>query len=469
METFQWSRLFETGLNEVDQQHQRLVELLNQLGRDADSADAMHIDRALHELADYTVYHFGCEERIMAAERVAAGHADRHCQTHRRFIQQVGEWLDQRRRNEAVGLGQLLDFLANWLIFHILGDDQALGRQVAAIRAGVGPEAALAADHASDDPRTDILLGAVHRLYGDLVARNDDLLASQKSLSALNATLERRVAGRTAELVEANRCLREEQQRLLEAEKMASLGRMVAGFAHEVNTPIGIAVGAVSQSRELVGELAGLLDHEDVSEADLRSRLAILAEASQLALSNLARAADMVRSFKRTAVDQTSDAERDYLLAEVIEDVLKGLQNSFKTTPIRIEVDCPADLHQFGPAGAIAQLLVNLLQNARMHAFADGTRPGHIHIRAGLEGDRVRLDIRDDGAGMAAGTVRQVFEPFFTTRRGTGGSGLGLYIAYNIVTRALKGTIACDSTPGAGTRFLIDFPRRNAEIKDRSS
>lgn len=469
MATFEWSVLFETGLTEVDAQHKRLVELVNQLGEDADSASSEHIDKALQALADYTVYHFQCEEAIMEASGVAIVYSERHRATHRRFVDQVVGWIERRKAGEPIDLRQLIDFLSNWLIFHILGDDQSFGRQVRAIQNGIPPQQAFEQDRHSDDPRTDVLLGALRRLYGGLVARNAELIETQKSLSSLNETLEQRVVERTAELSETNRLLREEQEKLLEAEKMASLGRLVAGFAHEVNTPIGIAVGAASQSRDLVNELRGMLDQEEVSEEDLRNRLDMLDEAGELSLTSLRRAADMVQSFKRTAVDQTAEGERDYDLAEVIEDVHKSLRNAFKTTPIRIEIDCPENLHLYGPAGALVQLLANLMQNSRIHAFADGTRAGCIRIRAGIEGERVFIDYSDDGAGMTAQTLQHAFEPFFTTRRGSGGSGLGLYIVYNLVTQGLHGTIRCESAPGKGTRFIIGYPYSNCYVKGAAS
>jgi signal transduction histidine kinase len=235
---------------------------------------------------------------------------------------------------------------------------------------------------------------------------------------------------------------------------------MVAGFAHEVNTPVGIAVGAASQSRELVTEFGRLLDQEEVTEEDLRSRLAVLDEIADLTLSNLRRAADMVQSFKRTAVDQVSERERDYDLAETIEDVQRSLQNAFKTTPIKFSISCPSGQVLFGPAGTLVQLLANLMQNSRMHGFADGTRAGTITLNARVNGERVVIDFADDGAGMSAEILEHAFEPFYTTRRGTGGSGLGLYIAYNLVTQGLGGTISCQSSPGCGCRFVIEFPRR---------
>lgn len=244
---------------------------------------------------------------------------------------------------------------------------------------------------------------------------------------------------------------------LIENEKMASLGRMVAGFAHEVNTPVGVAIGAVSQTQDVSSELGRLLAEEEVSEGELRTQLAMLDEAAGLALRNLNRAAGLVRSFKRTAVDQSAGGARDYDLAEVIEDVVRTLHGEFKTTPIRIEVDCPSVKLQ-GDAGALEQILSNLMLNSRIHAFVDGTLSGVISIRAAAHAGRVILDYRDNGAGLSAEAQAHVFEPFFTTRRGSGGSGLGLYIVYNLVTQRLSGHIHCESTPGRGIRFIIDFP-----------
>ncbi len=469
MKTFEWTPLFETGLAEVDQQHQRLVQLVNQLSQDVDSASEAHIDQALQALAEYTVYHFQCEERIMGEAGVAAAHAEHHRQTHQRFIGQVGEWLQRRKNGEAISLRQLLDFLANWLVFHILGDDQSLGRQVIAIRAGQQAEDAFHQDRSSDDPRTDILLNALRRLYAGLVARNEELLAAKRSLSELNASLEKRVEERTAELLEANQRLREEQERVLEAEKMASLGRMVAGFAHEVNTPIGIAIGVISQTREVVGEFDTLLAQDEVSEEDIEQRLKMLKDTTDLGLSSLGRAAELVKSFKRTAVDQASENDRDYKLSELMDDVIRSLQNAFKNTPVSIAVDCPADIDLYGPPGAVVQLLSNLLLNSRMHAFADGQRAGRIAIKASLSGNEVRIEYQDDGCGMSEETLQHAFEPFYTTRRGTGGSGLGLYIAYNLATQALHGKIDCASTPGQGTRFDIRYPRDIRCLKESAS
>jgi signal transduction histidine kinase len=148
-------------------------------------------------------------------------------------------------------------------------------------------------------------------------------------------------------------------------------------------------------------------------------------------------------------------------MKELISDVLFTLQNVLKRLPIQVSVVCDDDLHLHGMPGVLEQLLTNLLMNAVQHAFNNGTRGGTIQITASLQADTVHLGFADDGKGMSADQVTRVFEPFYTTRRGEGGSGLGLYVCYNIVTTQLRGTILCESTPNAGCRFDIHFPAQH--------
>jgi signal transduction histidine kinase len=249
---------------------------------------------------------------------------------------------------------------------------------------------------------------------------------------------------------------------LADTEKMASLGRMVAGFAHEVNTPVGVAVGAVSQAGEVVHQLERMLEQDEVDEDEIHGHLSILTETNTLALGNLRRAAALVQSFKRTAVDQSSEAERDYDLTEIIADVRQNLHGMFKKTSITIEANCATGLRLHGPAGALEQLLTNLLTNSYIHGFANGTQAGTISIDAHTDGDTIVIDYRDDGAGMSAETVAHAFEPFYTTKRGGGGSGLGLYLAYEIATRKLGGSIQCNSMPNHGSQFILRYPARYA-------
>lgn len=245
---------------------------------------------------------------------------------------------------------------------------------------------------------------------------------------------------------------------LVQSEKMASLGRMVAGFAHEINTPVGVAVGAVSQHDDILRRIDKMLEQEDVSEEALRSELDSLRSGSDLALANLRRTAGLVQSFKRTSIDQSSDQLRDFQMQEVIRDVLFVLNNLLKRLPVQVRVQCPDDLKLYGAPGLIEQLLTNLIMNAIQHAFAGGTSTGNIEISASQERGQVQLQFSDDGVGMTAEQLARVFEPFYTTRRKDGGSGLGLYICYNIVTSKLGGSIQCHSAPQAGCRFDIRFP-----------
>jgi two-component system NtrC family sensor kinase len=246
---------------------------------------------------------------------------------------------------------------------------------------------------------------------------------------------------------------------LLQSEKMASLGRMVAGFAHEINTPVGVAVGAVSNSEEVLNRIDRLLEQEDVREDELRAELGLLRQGGALALTNLRRAASLVQSFKRTSADQASQQPRVFDMGELIQDVRFALHNQLKRLPVRIEVDCPDKLTLRGVPGLIEQLLTNLILNSLQHGFGQGGRAGTITIRVETPSTgQVAIDYRDDGLGMPPEVLARIFEPFFTTRRGQGGSGLGLYICYNIVTTELKGIIHCESTPGAGTHFRIVFP-----------
>lgn len=458
MQAFVWSGIFETSIAEVDEQHQRLVKLVNDLGEEIDRGQPEEIDQVLQELARYTVYHFESEEKVMQEAGLAEDYVARHKRTHRSFVEQVSQWIATRNESGQLSPAQLLDFLTNWLVFHILGDDQSMGRQIMAVHAGISPADAYAHDKSSIDPRTDVLLGALHNLYIDLSSRNDLLVSAQFDLKRLNSTLESRVAERTRELEEANAQLIEERQRAINTEKMASLGRMVAGFAHEINTPVGIAVGALSQELQTISGFGSLLQQDEVSEEDIRSRLEILRESSALALSNIQRAATLVQSFKRTAVDQSSDIERVFVVAQVLQDVIHNLQPLFKQTRIKLVQECPQEIQFLGTPGWLTQVFTNLMVNAHEHAFAEGSNPGTIHICVHQKAEVLEISFRDDGAGIEAAALSKIFEPFYTTHRTRGGSGLGLYLVYNLITQKMNGTIECKSAPGQGTEFLIRLP-----------
>lgn len=252
--------------------------------------------------------------------------------------------------------------------------------------------------------------------------------------------------------------LQETRNELVENEKMASLGRLVAGFAHEINTPVGVAVGAISHGDDTILKLQALLSKDEVTEQELAEELDYLQQSHALALSNLRRAAELVQRFKRTSIDRGSAQKREYQLAELIRDVLMTLQNVLKHASVEVEVHCAERLKLYGTPGLLEQVLTNLITNSVSHGFEDGARPGRIVIKAWQADGRLMIDYRDNGVGMSEEVRQRAFEPFFTTRRGTGGSGLGLYVTYNIVSQQLGGSIQIISVPKTGVCFYIECP-----------
>lgn len=262
--------------------------------------------------------------------------------------------------------------------------------------------------------------------------------------------------------------LSETRQELVQSEKMASLGRMVAGFAHEINTPVGVAVGAVSQHEEGIRRIEAMLTSDEVDETRLRDELNSLREGGALALSNLQRASRLVQSFKRTSVDQTSEEVRELVVRELFTDVLFTLHNVLKRLPLQTHVECDPALRILGPAGLLEQIITNLVLNAVQHAFNEGTRAGNITLQALREDDQLVLRCSDDGCGMSPQLAQRVFEPFYTTRRGQGGTGLGLYICYQIATVQLGGSLHCTSQEGHGSRFELRFPAQFVSSNETS-
>lgn len=283
-------------------------------------------------------------------------------------------------------------------------------------------------------------------------------------LGDLNNTLEARVAARTAELSRSNESLglamaslKETQNELVRAEKLAALGSLVAGVAHEINTPIGNALMASStlydSTRELEQKLA-----QGLRRSELISYASQACEASQMTLQNLERAADLIRNFKQVAVDQTSENRRRFLLDELVRGILLTLEPAFRHCPCRLVSEIPKNIAMDSFPGAIGQVLTNLVENARIHAF-DEKSPGQISVLARTtETGSVILTVADDGKGIPPDILPRIFDPFVTTRPGTGGSGLGLHITHNLVTGVLRGRIDVESELQRGTRFLLTLP-----------
>lgn len=261
-----------------------------------------------------------------------------------------------------------------------------------------------------------------------------------------------------AALNEALHKLQEAQSELVRQEKLASLGRLVAGVAHEINTPLGICVTATSHLVQELKLTREELAAGEMTEDSLNSFLDIVDQSLRIMTTNTQRAAALVRSFKQVAVDQSSDDIRNFNLCTYLNEVLLSLQPKFKGRPVKVEVDCPKDLVMDSFPGAVSQIVTNMLMNSLVHGF-ERDQAGTIAIRVAQEGDEVVFDYGDDGAGMDQGTLDKLFDPFFTTKRGTGGSGLGAHILYNLVTGALGGTVKVESAPGKGLQYHLRFPR----------
>ena len=317
--------------------------------------------------------------------------------------------------------------------------------------------------NASPTRRNGEILGSVVT-FTDITARRE----VERKILMLNQELERRVEKRTAELEELNRTLTRSledlhrtQEQLVQAETMASLGGLVAGIAHEINTPVGVGVTAISFLDAKIQHYQALYDSGQLTRSDFEALLASTQEAVRIINTNLQRAADLVRSFKRVAVDQTSGERRSFDLKFYVEEVLQSLRPRLKVTRHKVIVTCPDGLEIYSHPGAWSQVFTNLITNSLVHGFED-KEDGMITIGAAVDEGLLRVEYVDNGKGIEPEHLGKIFDPFFTTKRSQGGAGLGLHIVYNLVTQTLGGTIKCKSREGEGTRFIITVPLRSA-------
>ena len=285
-----------------------------------------------------------------------------------------------------------------------------------------------------------------------------ELQRRDADLSALNLALEQRVAERTQELQTALQGLQAAQQDLVEAEKLSAMGGLVAGVAHELNTPIGNALASTSTLSATAQELSQRVAAPTVRRSELQALAARLKESAELTERSIHRAAHMVQSFKQVAVDQASERRRSFELGEMLEEVLDMLRPNFRHRQIQFTLQTHAEVLMDSYPGALSQVVMNLGLNAALHAF-EGRAGGKVTLRTrALPGAQVELVCEDDGIGMDAAMQRRVFEPFFTTKLGQGGSGLGLSIARNLCLQALGGRLELESSPGQGSRFILTLP-----------
>ncbi|OHC66447.1 MAG: hypothetical protein A2040_15505 [Rhodocyclales bacterium GWA2_65_19] len=472
MQAFVWNERFTTGIELVDTQHHRLVDIVNRVGDmllDPQLSDKTSLEDIFRELADYANTHFRDEERLMQKMGVTPAHFQHHVNNHRNFVAQLTTMWRARGLMSAPA-DTLHGFLVAWLSYHILGEDQAMAREIRRVN-GVAPSVASpTAEPQAEERSTDALLDALHNLYGVLSHINGDLMRA-------NSSLEAEVAARTRELTAANHKLQAEQRelaaslqrvsetqnQLLQSEKMAAIGQLAAGVAHEINNPVGFVSSNLGTLGHYVEDLLRVIDAaadcppaqaaaQAIELPFVRQDLAALLAESRDGLERVRQIVANLKDFSH--VDQAEWQQADLLAG--LESTINVVWHELKyKTEIRRELQ-PLPPVRCLPA-QINQVLMNLLLNAAQAIPAHGT----ITLRSGLadplHDGQVWIEVADDGIGMEEETRRRLFEPFFTTKPVGQGTGLGLSLSWDIV-HTHGGSFEVDSAPGAGSRIRLWLP-----------
>jgi PAS domain S-box-containing protein len=280
---------------------------------------------------------------------------------------------------------------------------------------------------------------------------NQDITEKKEMEEALKKShddLEIKVAERTRELKESLNILEQTQNQLIRSERLAALGNMVAGIAHEINTPLGICVTESSFLNDKTQEIKELFTSESLTSSYFQKYLKLISESPDSIFKNLNRSAELIRSFKQVAVDQTTTGRREFLVKEYVDGVILSLKSKIKRTNHKIIVKCSEELAINSYPGALAQITTNLIMNSLTHGLED-INQGKIKFEIYLNNQYLVFNYSDNGIGMDTKTLKQIFDPFFTTKRNQGGTGLGMHITYNLVTQKLNGKISCNSSLAA--------------------
>jgi predicted ATPase/signal transduction histidine kinase/tRNA A-37 threonylcarbamoyl transferase component Bud32 len=289
------------------------------------------------------------------------------------------------------------------------------------------------------------------------------LICSQAAISIKNATLyntlEQKVAQRTQQLSQALENLKATQKQLIESEKMAALGSLVAGVAHEINTPVGTSITAASTLKDETTSFNHDVVSGKLKRSSLNNYLEVASLSTDLILNNLNRASDLIKSFKQVAVDSSHLEKREFAIKPYIEEILNSLAPKLKHTALTLTIEGETNIKIDTYPGAVAQIVTNLVMNSLNHAYQPGEK-GQLRFQITQQEDTVSIEYSDDGCGIPSENLRKVFEPFFTTARNQGGTGLGLHIVYNLVTQKLQGKIYVKSQVNLGTIFIIALPKK---------
>lgn len=280
---------------------------------------------------------------------------------------------------------------------------------------------------------------------------------SKNDLRKANETLELKVKDRTNELIEA-------QQQLIMSEKMASLGQLVAGVAHEINTPLGIAITSLSYSRVEVETINKAFIDNKITQDGFSEFIKNVNESIKLSEINLEKASELVQTFKKVAVNQSVEELEEFSVLDQVQEVIKTLEPRLKGSNVIIKLDISDQLRLLSYPGSFYHIISNLIINTLIHAFPD--KHGNINIIVNEKHDFLDIFFKDDGVGMDTETQQKIFDPFYTTKRGSGGTGLGMYMTYNIVTQRLGGTIEVESEINKGTQFHMSIPKSTPDDKE---
>ncbi|MCW8335007.1 PAS domain-containing sensor histidine kinase [Vibrio paucivorans] len=281
---------------------------------------------------------------------------------------------------------------------------------------------------------------------------------AQHELEFLNRNLEQTVANRTHDLEQSMKQLQAAQDQLIQSEKLAALGGLVAGVAHEVNTPLGISVTAASVIKDVTQELNSLFENGTLTSNQFSDLMEQISEGTSMLESNLSRAAQLIKDFKQTAVDQVSESRSQFNVKQVLEALIASLHPETRKVPVVPALDGSSSIHMNSLPGVLTQIVSNLIMNSINHAFSTQEQP-EIAIAFEDDDDWVIFHYQDNGSGVDKALHQKIFEPFFTSKRGKGGSGLGLNLVYNLVNQKLKGELEFESKLNQGVHFTLRIPK----------
>ena len=294
-----------------------------------------------------------------------------------------------------------------------------------------------------------------------ITEQNEKIIKANEELQDVNTLLEEQqeeLMQQKEELQSTLENLQKTQEQLVESEKMAAIGGLVAGVAHEINTPVGIGITAISSLQDDIQRMTGMYEKEEISREDFKEFLQSSHDVSRLIQKNLERTASLVQSFKQVSTDQVTEQQRVFEFKEYLNDILVSLQPKFRGKKIDFKMDYDEKLKLNSYPGVYAQIFTNLLLNSLQHGFPEKDT-GTISIKAEINKELLNIQYRDDGAGISKKDLPHIFEPFYTSDQH--GSGLGLNIVYNLVKQKLHGIITCESDPGKGVLFKIEIPMKS--------